>query len=71
MINYKKIRKDFEEDGWIKTPLPEGDIWIGNKNPIVIERKTWDDAYTSWMSKRVEDQIARIIENHDNSLNLL
>lgn len=63
--------EDFDVEEWVQNALPEGDIWIGDENPVVIERKTWDDAYTSWMSKRLEDQVARIIEKHDNGILLI
>lgn len=62
------VHEDFDEDGWKSQPLPYGDIWIGD---VVIERKTWDDAYTSWASKRLEDQVSRIIENTDNGILLI
>jgi len=62
------VHEDFDEDKWSKEPLPYGDIWIGD---VVIERKTWDDAYTSWVSKRLEDQVSRIIENTDNGILLI
>ena len=50
-------------------PLKEGDFLIqveGKK--VILERKTWDDAYTSWSSKRLEDQISRMIENYDDCI---
>jgi len=53
-------------------PLKEGDFLIqveGKK--VIIERKTWDDAYTSWSSKRLEDQISRMIENYDDCILLI
>jgi len=63
--------ENFEEEDWIKTPLTEGDILIEGSESILIERKTWDDAYTSWISKRLEDQVSRIIENSDNGILLI
>ena len=49
--------------------LPEGDFLIDlNGKKIILERKTWDDAYNSWMSKRLEDQISRMIENYDDCI---
>lgn len=63
--------ENFEEEDWIKTPLTEGDILIEGSESILIERKTWDDAYTSWISKRLEDQISRIIENSKNGILLI
>jgi ERCC4-type nuclease len=52
--------------------LPEGDFWIELKGKrVVIERKTWDDAYNSWMQKRLEEQISRILENHDDYILLI
>ena len=53
-------------------PLPEGDFWIEiNERRIVVERKTWDDAYNSWMQKRLEEQISRILENHEDYILLI
>lgn len=54
------------------TPLSEGDIHIINgTQTIVIERKTWDDAYTSWQSKRLENQISNMVEKYDDSILLI
>jgi ERCC4-type nuclease len=63
--------ENFEEEDWIKTPLTEGDILIKGSESVLIERKTWDDAYTSWISKRLEDQVSRIIENSDAGILLV
>lgn len=51
-------------------PLSEGDflIEVQGKRKIIVERKTWDDAYNSWKSKRLEDQISRMVENYDDYL---
>lgn len=66
------VHEDFEESDWTKAPLPEGDILIHHSEyPVLIERKTWDDAYTSWCSKRLEDQVSRIIEKWDNGILLI
>ena len=47
--------------------LSEGDIKIYDyDNPAdcsLFERKTWADAYTSWTSKRMQEQISRLITN--------
>ena len=49
--------------------LKEGDFLIeGLDKKIILERKTWDDAYNSWMSKRLEDQISRMIEKYDDCI---
>ena len=50
-----------------KKRLPVGDILIecGDTN-WVFERKTWGDGLNAWKSKRLQDQIARMIEMHDN-----
>ncbi|MAH42607.1 hypothetical protein CL614_02680 [archaeon] len=54
------------------TPLSEGDIHIITENKtIVIERKTWDDAYTSWQSKRLENQISNMVEKYDDCILLI
>tara|TARA_R110002020_G_scaffold21782_10_gene73875 strand:- start:2507 stop:3163 length:657 start_codon:yes stop_codon:yes gene_type:complete len=68
MIIKVVVHEDFKESEWSIEPLPYGDIWL---NDVVIERKTWDDAYTSWVSKRLEDQVSRIIENTDNGILLI
>tara|TARA_B100000927_G_scaffold94901_2_gene76574 strand:+ start:1028 stop:1708 length:681 start_codon:yes stop_codon:yes gene_type:complete len=50
-------------------PLREGDFLIEVEGKrVILERKTWDDAYTSWSSKRLEDQISRMIENYDDCI---
>ena len=53
-----------------KRRLDVGDILIQEtENPSnnwVFERKTWGDGLTSWKSKRLQDQISRMIELHDN-----
>jgi ERCC4-type nuclease len=32
----------------------------------ILERKTWGDGLNSWKSKRLQDQIARMVEEYDN-----
>ena len=52
-----------------KERLSVGDILIKDlesDNSWVFERKTWGDGLTSWKSKRLQDQISRMIEEHDN-----
>ena len=53
--------------------LPEGDIVIENDDGKrwVIERKTWGDAYSSWSSKRIQEQISRMVENCDKYILLV
>ncbi len=52
----------------IKT-LSEGDFWVVgtgfDKQPITVkvERKTWSDAYGSFNSKRLQEQVSRLIES--------
>ena len=48
-------------------PLPEGDFAIITEDGhrTVIERKTWADAMGSWKSKRMPEQISRLVENAD------
>ena len=48
--------------------LPEGDFWIenGEEQRIIVERKTWDDAYNSWKQNRLEEQVSRIISKHSD-----
>jgi ERCC4-type nuclease len=46
-----------------KQPLPAGDISIEcDTTQILIERKTWDDAYGSWQSQRLEAQITKMLQ---------
>ena len=68
MIIKVDIHENFDEEDWVSEPLPYGDIWIGD---VIIERKTWDDAYTSWTSKRLEDQVSRILENTNDGILLI
>ena len=70
------VHESFDEKSWLSTPLSCGDIWIKEEsllpnNPLIIERKTWDDVYTSWGSKRIEDQISRILKETDNGILLI
>ena len=53
--------------------LPEGDIVIENDEGKrwTIERKTWGDAYSSWSSKRIQEQISRMVENCDKYILLI
>tara|TARA_B100002019_G_scaffold57955_1_gene49801 strand:+ start:7076 stop:7774 length:699 start_codon:yes stop_codon:yes gene_type:complete len=53
--------------------LPEGDIVIENDDGKrwTIERKTWGDAYSSWSSKRIQEQISRMVENCDKYILLI
>jgi ERCC4-type nuclease len=47
-----------------KKPLPAGDISIEcDTTQVLIERKTWDDAYGSWQSKRLEAQITKMLQS--------
>jgi len=72
MIITYDVHESFEEENWIKSPLNEGDISIDHEEySVLIERKTWDDAYTSWCSKRLEDQVSRILEKTDNGILLI
>jgi len=45
--------------------LPEGDIKVyeydNPDNFSLFERKTWSDAYSSWTSKRMQEQISRLV----------
>ena len=63
---------DVNEDFWFSstlnanntTRLPEGDFRLETEGEIWgIERKTWGDALSSWKSKRIEDQLSRLIVN--------
>jgi len=46
-------------------PLPVGDVRLETESrTVLIERKTWDDAYGSWQSQRLEDQISRLLTSN-------
>lgn len=52
-----------------RTALPVGDFLLDTgdvKTSWILERKTWGDGLTSWKSKRLQDQIARMVETYDN-----
>lgn len=55
------------------TALKEGDFWIvcSDDTTMVVERKTWDDAYNAWKQKRLEEQVARIVQNHTHYVLLI
>lgn len=59
--------------GSVVKPLGVGDFHLifEDGRIIVIERKTWDDAYNSWMSKRLELQISQMIEKYDDYVLLI
>ena len=48
--------------------LSEGDFWVlgtdfdNNELSVRVERKTWSDAYGSFNSKRLQEQVSRLIE---------
>jgi len=46
-----------------RKPLSAGDIHIEcDTGNVLIERKTWDDAYGSWQSQRLEAQITKMLQ---------
>jgi ERCC4-type nuclease len=52
-----------------RTALSVGDFLLdtGTKETSwILERKTWGDGLTSWKSKRLQDQISRMVEEYDN-----
>lgn len=52
-----------------REPLKVGDFLLdtGDKETTwILERKTWGDGLGSWKSKRLQDQIARMVEQYDN-----
>lgn len=53
--------------------LAQGDIIVDdeNGNTWTFERKTWSDAYGSWQSKRMQDQVSRMVEHCDNYILLV
>lgn len=64
--------QDNIQDSVVK-PLGIGDFHLvfEDGRVIVIERKTWDDAYNSWMSKRLELQISQMVERYDDYILLI
>ena len=64
---------DIHEDAWFALQLngsheglPEGDFKYESNNRVaLVERKTWSDAYNSWRSKRLEDQLSRMLLRED------
>ena len=47
-----------------RKPLSAGDIHIEcDTESVLIERKTWDDAYGSWQSQRLEAQITKMLQS--------
>jgi ERCC4-type nuclease len=66
---------DIHEDAWFALhlngsheALPEGDFKYESNNGVaLVERKTWSDAYNSWRSKRLEDQLSRMLMREDIS----
>ena len=47
-----------------RKPLSAGDIHIEcDTGSVLIERKTWDDAYGSWQSQRLEAQITKMLQS--------
>mgnify|MGYP003388148225 FL=1 len=49
-------------------PLPCGDFWVQGIGyddqavTVMVERKTWSDAYGSFNSKRLQEQVSRLIQ---------
>ena len=65
------VHESFEKESWQQKPLPYGDLWIGKNNPVIVERKTWDDAYNSWKSNRLDIQITEMLKNTDRGVILI
>lgn len=54
--------------------LPCGDFKLeipGRENCVLIERKTWTDAYSSFRTRRIEDQLARMLIETPNAILLI
>lgn len=54
--------------------LPAGDFKLTipeRENCVLIERKTWTDAYSSFRTRRVEDQLARMLIETPNAILLI
>ena len=70
---------DIHEDAWFALhlegeheALPEGDFKFEYEDKtFLIERKTWGDAYNSWRSNRLEDQLSRMLEKTPHSIILI
>ena len=46
-----------------RTALKAGDLRLTHEGEtVLIERKTWDDAYGAWQSQRLEAQITKMLE---------
>jgi len=65
------VHESFDVELWNQEALPYGDIWIGLENPVIVERKTWDDAYNSWQSNRLDSQITEILKSGDKGIILI
>ncbi len=65
------VHESFNREKWTQEALPYGDIWIGAENPVIVERKTWDDAYNSWQSNRLDSQITEILKHTDKGIILI
>ena len=45
-----------------RTALKAGDLRLTHEGEtVLIERKTWDDAYGAWQSQRLEAQITKML----------
>ena len=70
---------DVHEDTWFALhlggaheALPEGDFKIASEDKVwLVERKTWGDAYSSFRSKRLEDQLSRMLLATPNTILLI
>lgn len=70
---------DIHEDAWfalhldgVHQALPEGDFKIVADDKVwLVERKTWGDAYSSFRSKRLEDQLSRMLLATPNTILLI
>ena len=54
--------------------LPSGDFKLAipeRENYVLIERKTWTDAYSSFRTRRIEDQLARMLIETPNAILLI
>ena len=54
--------------------LPCGDFKLAipdRENCVLIERKTWTDAYSSFRTRRIEDQLARMLIETPNAILLI
>ena len=54
--------------------LPSGDFKLSapdREQYVLVERKTWTDAYSSFRTRRIEDQLSRMLLETPNAILLI